>query len=135
MGFDASKPGIPQLEYDFRPYVQASGITPEPSEDMVYDFQFAVRDAAKMLEKEGFEDFDPNDQEQVMKFMNELTRDDMKKINKTIFSALSELTQGRPSFDQMMELSQKAYRLGQAYMGSLMGDIMDPKSVNNVTKN
>ena len=94
----------------------------------------ATEGAAKMLEKEGFEDFDPNDQEQVMKFMNELTRDDMKKINKTIFAALSELTQGRPSFDQMMELSQKAYRLGQAYMGSLMGDIMDPKSAQNATK-
>lgn len=134
MGFDASKPGIPKLDYDFRPYVNASGITPEPTEDMVYDFQFAVRDAAKMLNKEGFEDFDPNDQEQVMKFMNELTRDDMKKINSTIFGALSELTQGRPTFDEMMEFSSKAYRLGQAYMGSLMGDIMDPKSVNNVTK-
>lgn len=133
MGFDASKPGIPRLDYDFRPYVNASGVTPEPSEDMVYDFQFAVRDAAKMLDKEGFEDFDPNDQEQVMKFMNELTRDDMKKINSTIFSALSELTQGRPSYDDMMALSEKAYRLGQAYMGSLMGDIMDPKSAKNVT--
>lgn len=134
MGFDASKPGIPKLDYDFRPYVNASGTTAEPSEDMVYDFQFAVKDAAKMLDKEGFEDFDPNDQEQVMKFMNELTRDDMKKINKTIFSALSELTQGRPSFEEMMTLSEKAYRLGQAYMGSLMGDIMDPKSAKNVTK-
>lgn len=133
MGFDASKPGIPKLDYDFRPYVNASGVTPEPSEDMVYDFQFAVRDAAKMLDKEGFEDFDPNNQEQVMKFMNELTRDDMKKINKTIFGALAELTQGRPSFDDMMSLSEQAYRLGQAYMGSLMGDIMDPKSAKNVT--
>lgn len=129
MGFDASKPGIPQLDYDFRPYVNDSGITPEPTEEMVYDFQFAVRDAAKIL---GKEDFDPNDQEEVMKFMNDLTREDMKKINTTIFEALATLTQGRPSLESMQTLSEKAYRLGQAYMGSLMGDIMDPKAANNV---
>ena len=129
MGFDASNPGIPDLDYDFRPYVQASGKTPEPTEEKVYEFQFAVRDSAKIL---GREDFDPNDQAQVMAFMNTLTKEDMKKINTEIFGALSKLTQGRPSFDDMMELSEKAYRLGQAYMGSLMGDIMDPKSSNSV---
>lgn len=130
MGFDASQPGIPQLDYDFRPYVQASGITPEPTEEMVYDFQFKVKDAAKIL---GRENFDPNDQAAVMEFMNSLTREDMKKINTEIFKALSELTQGRPSFEDMQALSEKAYRLGQAYMGSLMADIMDPKAVNSVT--
>ena len=130
MAFDASKAGIPKLDYDFRPFVNASGTTPEPSEDMVYDFQFAVKDAAKIL---GRDEFDPNDQAQVMQFMNSLTRDDMKKINQTIFEALSKLTQGRPSLEDMLSLSATSYRHGQAYMGSLMGDVMDPKSVNNVT--
>jgi len=130
MGFDASKPNIPTLDYDFRPYVNASGITEEPTEEMVYEFQFAVRDAAQIL---GRESFDPNDQAQVMKFMNSLTKEDMKTINTTIFASLAKLTRGRPSQEDMMALSEKAYRLGQAYIGSLLGDIMDPKAVNSVT--
>lgn len=129
MAFDASQPQIAELRWDFRPYVDAYGVTPEPTEDMVYDFQFAVRDSAKIL---GREDFDPNDQAQVMEFMNSLTREDMKKINQEIFTALAKLTQGSPSYDNMMELQGKAYRLGQAYIGSLMGDIMDPKASNSV---
>ncbi len=130
MGFDASKPNIPTLDYDFRPYVNSSGISPEPTEEMVYEFQFAVRDAATIL---GREPFDPNDQAAVVKFMRDLTKEDMKQINTTIFKALAKLVDNRPSAEDMMALAEKAYRLGQAYIGSLMGDIMDPKAVNAAT--
>lgn len=132
MGFNASNPPVEELDYDFtkdkhgRDLVKGcKGITPEPTEDQVYNFQFAMRDAAKTL---GQGDLDPNDQAAVMEFMDKLTREDMKKVNETIFGALAELTSGQPSKAEMMELSAKAYRLGQAYMGSLMGSIMDPKT-------
>jgi hypothetical protein len=130
MPFDASKPEIVQLDYDFRPYVNASGRTPEPTEDMIYDFQVKVRDTAKLL---GRDDIDPNDRVATVKFLRSLTKDDMKQVNSKIFSALAELTQGRPSYDEMMALNQNAYRLGQAYVGSLMGDLMNPKGVTRDT--
>lgn len=130
MPFDASKPQIVQLDYDFRPYVNASGRTPEPTEDMIYDFQVKIRDTAKLL---GRDDIDPDDRVATVKFLRSLSKDDMKKVNQEIFTALAELTQGRPSFDDMMSLNTQAYRLGQAYVGSLMGDLLNPKGVMNDT--
>lgn len=130
MPFDASSPEIVKLDYDFRPYVNASGTTPEPSEDMIYDFQLKVRNTAKLL---GRDDIDPEDQAATIRFMRSLSKEDMKKVNSEVFTALSELTQGRPSYDDMMELNTKAYRLGQAYIGSLMGDLLNPKGSMNAS--
>lgn len=125
MAFDASDPGIVKLDYNFTKYVPGcQGTTPEPTEDMIYDFQERVRSTAKLL---GRDDVDPDNQAATLEYLRSLTKEDMKKVNSEIFKALAELTQGQPSYEQMMELHQKAYRLGQAYMGSLMGDLLNPK--------
>lgn len=130
MPFDAAKPDIVKLDYDFRPYVQASGTTPEPSEDMIYDFQVKVRNTAKLL---GREDIDSNDRIATVQFLRSLSKEDMKQVNIQVFNALGELTQGRPSAEDMLSLNSQAYRLGQAYIGSLMGDLLNPKGVTNDT--
>ncbi len=126
MPFDASKPEeyVVMLDYDFRPHVNASGRTPEPTEDMIYDFQEKVRSTAKLL---GRDDIDPNDQQATVRFIRSLSKDEMKQVNSEIFKAIATLTQGRPSYEDMMALNQNAYRLGQAYIGSLMGDLLNPK--------
>lgn len=124
MPFDAANPNIVKLDYDFRPHVNASGTTPEPSEDMIYDFQLKVRDTAKLL---GRDDIDPNDQAATVRFLRSLSKDEMKQVNARVFEALAILTSGRPSFEEMMALNSKAYRLGQAYLGSLLGDLLNPK--------
>lgn len=132
MPFNAQQPEIVQLDYDFRPYVDAAGRTPEPSEDMIYDFQVKIRDTAKLL---GRDDIDPNDQVATVAFLRSLTKEEMKQVNAKIFEALAVLTQGYPSYEQMMQLNQKAYRLGQAYLGSLLGDLLNPKGLTNGTNN
>lgn len=126
MPFDAGKPEeyVVALDYDFRPYVNASGRTPEPSEDMIYEFQETVRNTAKLL---GRDDIDPNDNAATIKFMRSLSKEEMKQVNSEILKALAVLTQGRPSYEDMMSLNTQAYRLGQAYIGSLMGDLLNPK--------
>jgi hypothetical protein len=132
MPFDAQQPQIVQLDYDFRPYVNASGRTPEPSEDAIYDFQVKIRDTAKLL---GREDIDPNDQAATVRFLRSLSKEEMKQVNAKVFEALAELTQGRPSYEEMMGLNSQAYRLGQAYLGSLLGDLLNPKGATNDTNN
>ena len=127
MPFDASNPGIVQLDYDFRPHVNAAGRTPEPTEDMILDFQIKARDTAALI---GRTDVDPNDSDSVVRMLRSLSKEEMKQVNAKLFEALAGLTQGRPSYEQMMELQQKSYRLGQAYMGSLLGDVLNPKSEN-----
>ena len=125
MPFDASQPEIVSLDYDFRPYVNASGTTPEPSEDLIYEFQSAVRDNAKLLGREG--EIDPKDPESFNRFMRTLSKEDRRKLNEEQFKALAKLTQGRPSLEDMLALSKKAPRHAQAYMVSIVNDVLNPK--------
>lgn len=128
MGFKASQ--VSKLDYDFNPKVNVKGVSPDPSDDEVYDFQLAMRDAAKKLNQ----DLDPNDQAAVMDFMSNLTREDFKEVNEIIFEAVAAMLHDQPSKDDLMALSKASYRHAQAYMGSLMADVMDPKTVKNAMK-
>jgi hypothetical protein len=132
MPFIASDPQIVRLDYDFRPYVEAFGTTPEPTEDMIYDFQAAVRNVAALL---GRVDVQIKSDQDTVNFMRSLSKEEKKQVNSKIFEALAVLTQDQPSHTQLMELNQKAYRLAQAYLGSLMGDLLNPKLETNVTSN
>jgi hypothetical protein len=131
MGFDARF--VSKLDYDFTAIgLNIKGVSPDPSDDAVFDFQMRVKDAASALGQG--DDFDPNDQQKVMEFMNNLTREDFKKVNSIIFDALAELLDNRPSREELDQIASKSYRHSQAYIGSVMGDVMDPKIVKNVSK-
>lgn len=122
MPFDASSPTeLVQLDYDFRPHVQASGRTPEPTEDMIYEFQDELQ---KIVEETTGRKVD---RASAASEIGTLTREQRKENNARMFAALAKLTQGRPSYEEMLALSAASYRLGQAYMGSLIGDILNPK--------
>ncbi len=123
MGFDASK-AIEKLDYDFRPFVNASGVTPEPTGKMVTNFQDRIRNAASVLDKE----FDANDKEAMLEFLSGLSREESDKVEGEIDEAYGELTQGRPSLEDILALKDSSYRHYRAYLGSLTGDIINPES-------
>ncbi len=121
MPFDAAKPNIVELDYDFRPHVNASGRTPEPTEDMIYEFQDELQAIIEETTGEKVE------RDKAATAIGRLTREQRKQNNARMFAALAKLTQGRPSYEEMMALSAASYRLGQAYLGSIIGDILNPK--------
>lgn len=131
MGFDARH--VSKLDYNFEAIgLPIKGVSPDPSDDEVFDFQMKVKDAASALDRG--DDFDANDQAKVMEFMNNLTRDDFKKVNSIIFDALAELLKDQPSREELNQIARKSYRHSQAYIGSVMADVMDPKIVKNASK-
>lgn len=127
MPFDASKAEqeIVKLDFDFRPFVNASGRTEEPTEELIVEFQEATKNDAVLLGRG--EEVDLDDSKSILKFMRSLTKEDRLKIRDNQLKALAKLTQGRPSYEQLRQFYEKHYRLCIMYMGSIMGDILNPK--------
>lgn len=129
MGFDASK-AIEKLDYDFRPYVNASGTTPEPSSSQMTDFQFAIKAMAEKTEGVGIK---AEDQEALLGFVQDMSREDVESMDEELIDALTALTTGRPSKEDLKELQEKSFRHFRAYCGWLMGEIMSPEASSAVT--
>lgn len=123
MGFKASD-AVQPLDYDFRPFVDVYGVTPEPSNKQMVDFQYTSRDIMSVI---GIS-FDPDNQSEMLEEMQNLSREHMDKIEDAFNEALAKLTSGKPSKEDVQALQGASFRHYRAYIGSLMGDIMDPEA-------
>jgi hypothetical protein len=91
MGFDASKI-IEKLDYDFRPYVNASGTTPEPSEKQITEFQYKAKEIGERLGAWGPNDSD--NQRALLGFIEEISREQLSEVWEEMNRALAELCSG-----------------------------------------
>lgn len=105
MGFTAASSGA-SLDWDLRPYVDAHGITPEPSRKALNS---AVRAIDKLRELEGAEDIDEDE-----------------GLDEGL-AAFAELTQDQPSAAQLRELYEAAPRKFWHFIGWLIG-AMSPEA-------
>lgn len=128
MGFDAST-YIEKLDYDFRPYVNASGTTPEPTNDQITEFQFTVRETAQKSEIRSEMEEETIG---ILGLVQSLTREEVAEHWDDLNHAIAKLTSGRPSFEELTELQSKSFRHHRAYIGWLMGEIVDPEESSAV---
>lgn len=111
---------IEQLSYDFRPFVDAKGVTVEPSDEQIRLMLDALQKATR--DKLG-EDFDPADTEAAMKVMKGLTNDQLAEIDEETMEAVSLVTKDSPSLAVLKTLPARVKR---QYFGSLMADLLPP---------
>jgi len=128
MAFDASTVEIVDLDYDFRPHVNASGRTPEPTEALIVEFQEATKNNAVLLGRGNEVNY--GDPKSVLKFMRSLGKEERLEITDAQLKALANLTQGRPSYEQLKEFNEAHHRLCLAYQASILSDIFNPKGLN-----
>lgn len=108
MGFNAASAGA-SLDWDLRPYVDAHGITPEPSRKALNDAVKAINELQKL------EDVEDNDE----------------ALDEGL-AAIAELTQDKPSAAQLRELYDVAPRKFWHFLGWLIG-AMSPEGGSSAT--
>lgn len=128
MGFDAGS-AVEALDYDFTAYVaDARGTIPEPSQPKLERFADELREIATTggiteIVKLGE---DPS-QEQLVAALADLPEDGIKQVMGAMTDAVVELCDGQPSREEIDALPG---RVKQAFIGWVVGELMDPTQRN-----
>lgn len=150
MGFDA-KEAVPALDWDFRPYVEASGTTPEPSNQEIVRYMTRVRSIIEAARRTAMAQIE--DETERAKKMTEEELDavrarwagvgwkegveileaeiplDASAQGQEMVRAMAEnvekMSKGSPTADQIMGLPG---RIRSQYLGWLTGQLTDPES-------
>ena len=114
-GFKATQ--VEGLDYDLRPYVDAHGTVPEPSDDLVEAFYYGLANVLKeALGEERLEGVNIRNADELAPLMADLSREDYKATRVTLLDLYANLCDGRPSRD---ELEALPYRVRQAFYGAV----------------
>lgn len=119
---------VKALEYDFRPFLDVHGCTPEPSSEAVRHFLFETGKLAMKTAGEPQED--ETDAEFITR-MQEITEDDFTEVAEQVLDLLAELTQGEPSREEIAALP---HRIQRAYTQWLRKELTDPEAPSAGTK-
>lgn len=122
MAFDAGKV-VDALVWDFRPYVDAHGTTPEPTDKAVRHFLFETQRLADELPDSGDEDF--------LEKVKNMTEEDYDVISDRVVQQVAEVTSGNPSRAQIEELPHRIQRM---YIAWLRKELTDPEAPSVATK-
>jgi hypothetical protein len=114
MGFQAEDV-VEKLEWDFRPYVDASGVAPEPTTEQVLHFAETLRDILKA------EDDAPV--ASLSSVLAALSDGDVSGQNEKIVAAFADLCSDQPSAGQIHGLP---HRQQQAFLGYIFGQVVNP---------
>jgi hypothetical protein len=127
MAFKADKT-VKALEYDFRPFLDVHGCTPEPSSEAVRHFLF---ETGKLAMKTAGEPQEDETEAEFIVRMQEITEDDFAEIAEQVLDLLGELTDGQPSREEIASLP---HRIQRAYTQWLRKELTDPESPSADTR-
>lgn len=117
MGFDASK-SVDSLDYDFAPWVEASGTIPEPRQEQVDALFDALRE---VVTASGAEIGATPDA--IISGLAGLPAEVVKTQSDAMLDALEAFCQGTPSREEIEALPVRPM---QAFVGWLVGQLEDP---------
>lgn len=137
MAFDAAE-AVPELKWTFHSLYarypdqypalkDASGVTPEPSDDDIERFQKAMGAAMGKAVPDGV---DPTDRAAMAKASQDMPDGQFKEIQDSILDAVAELTKGSPNREQLGALP---FRHKRRYIESLQRDLVDPEGAAAAT--
>lgn len=120
---------VSELSYDFKPFVDLSGVVPEPSSDQIRDFKHAFSEmvSSALGEVAGAQGATP--MEQFEMFVQYLGRD-TAEIDEKGLHAMATVCSSQPSFD---DLASAPYRVQQAFLGWLVGLFLVPEGLRLAT--
>lgn len=115
----SAKDALEPLTFDFRPYTDAQGEVPEPSDDLVAEFyaglSATLKDALGVDRTKGFDLEQP---EQVGKLFQSLTAEEHKLLYTAMRDLHVAVCGGTPDAEDVAALP---YRLRQAFYGVVQG--------------
>lgn len=139
MGFNAST-AVEKLEWDFRPHVDADGVTPEPSTDEIAMLQIALQRFVAIGERGLVDDkaADPKTGsltvDEALELLDPDTMGGSPEATEVIVGLLEvveQVTHGSPTAEQILALPGRVQR---EYLGWLAGSLLDPKFGSNGTR-
>ena len=119
MGFTAAD-AVEELAWDFRPYLDAHGVTPEPTDEQIRRMNRGMRDAVTKATGIALDD---DDQAGLLKAFNALSDKQLAAIEEANIDAIVHVTGDSPSRDTLVACPLRIRRL---YMRSLIKDLNDP---------
>lgn len=120
MAFDAGKV-VEALDWDLRPYVDAHGTVPEPSDDQIRTMNTRMRDLTLAVTGD---DFDPDDRQAAMRAFGKLTAEQLEKMNEDQLDAVAVITGDSPSRDTLAETPP---RVRAKFVQWLMNELNNPE--------
>lgn len=120
MGFTAAD-AVEELAWDFRPYCDAHGVTPEPSDEQIRKMNRGLRDAVRTAT--GHE-LPEDDDKALVKAFNALSDKQLAAIEEANIAAVAAVTGDCPSLDTLRACPQ---RIRRAYVRSLIRDLNSPE--------
>lgn len=112
---------VPKLDWNFAPYLNASGVVPEPTDDEINDMNAALRKVTSGLLGE---DFDPTDQKSMARLAAKVTDDQLTEMKTAQIDALTIVTKNSPS---KADLASIPPRVRMAFVKWLLGELNDPE--------
>lgn len=118
---------VEALDWDFRPYVNAHGTTPEPTDEQVRKMNQALREATMAVTGK---DIDPTDRVALARIFNKLTDEQLKAMEDANLDAIGIVCGDNPARKQIEGLP---YRYKRLYIKSLIQDLNDPEGQATAT--
>ena len=141
MGFVAGD-AVEKLEWNFRPYVDADGVTPEPSTDEIAMLQVALQRFVAIGQrglddgtpKNALEETGPLSIEAAFELLDPDSMAGTPEATEVIVSLLEvveKVTHGSPTAEQILALTG---RIRREFLAWIAGSLLDPKYGSNGTR-
>jgi hypothetical protein len=116
---------LDEINYDFRPYVDASGTVPEPSDKQIEKFREVLLSIFEPILSKNGGSFDKAN---IAEAVSQLSEEEMKESAKAqdkLLHAIASLCSNQPSFAEIKKLPWRGQR---KFMGWVFGVFLNPKS-------
>jgi hypothetical protein len=117
---------VEALDYDFRPFVNAHGTIPEPTDKQIAGFLQGFKDMAKEAEKELPTDIDTTDPAAMLAALDSLDSSVVEKMMGRMSEIFAALCNGTPSAEQIADLPM---RVRSIFFNWLQTEVMSPEAV------
>jgi hypothetical protein len=116
---------VDPLDYDFKPYVKASGTIPEPTDKQVGEFLSGIKKIIKDMEAEVPSDIDPADTAAILAAIDDL--DPAKTIEQMarMCKVYADLCSGTPTEQEIADLPM---RIRSIFFQWLQSEVMSPEA-------
>lgn len=120
---------VEAVEYDFKPYVDAEGIIPEPSKEQVETFFDRIKNMHRLVARveRDITNAAEVSNEELEKVVAELPEGEINKMKSELSIYIADLTSNQPTVEQIDGLP---YRVFTAFMVHLMTEY-GPKGASN----
>ena len=120
---------VEALDYDFNPYVPASGTIPEPTDKQVAGFLSGIKAIVSAMESEVPSDIDPADTAAVLAAIDDLDPEKTIEQMSKMCKVYSDLCSGTPTEQQIADLPM---RVRSIFFVWLQTEVMSPEAATPV---